>query len=230
MGEPVRKRRLHGDAEVYPHRYGGTASQSDQGQMGRGLSPQVWGNPLVVLLGESLIWSIPTGMGEPSSRLIQQLGSRVYPHRYGGTFQGLILERLPCGLSPQVWGNRVGFGSVDEHIGSIPTGMGEPIIEVGIGVDCGVYPHRYGGTTSVVLLALAHQGLSPQVWGNLFPTPIGAKERGSIPTGMGEPATWKFGSALCRVYPHRYGGTWRYMAVTRADTGLSPQVWGNHSG
>ena len=112
---------------VYPHRCGGTIRRRRLYRPTTGLSPQVWGNLMIQTMKPQNSGSIPTGVGEPTDQHRNRVMLEVYPHRCGGTPFSLVLTKGNHGLSPQVWGNHSEKGYPDWTIGSIPTGVGEPI-------------------------------------------------------------------------------------------------------
>ena len=113
-------------------------------------------------------------------------------------------------------------------MGSIPTGVGEPTLLPECRTSNQIYPHRCGGTSTILLTSIGFRGLSPQVWGNRQHLEGVVVGLGSIPTGVGEPFVRARQCVMSQVYPHRCGGTMATASNTNIVQGLSPQVWGNH--
>ena len=221
MGEPVKDDLSVAVGGVYPHRCGGTRTQSAHRQHACGLSPQVWGNLESDFVSFDCFGSIPTGVGEPR-RQLEIVGScnrsiptgvgepglhdsahatnqicGLSPQVWGNLESDFVNHRLRQGLSPQVWGNPRQFQStmMSGVNRSIPTGVGEP----GLQTRCmlrstivRVYPHRCGGTNEV-----------------LTGVRITACQSGLSPQVWGNQLANRRVFALCvrTVYPHRCGGT-----------------------
>ena len=152
---------------------------------------------------------------------------RVYPHVCGATLDLKGLLRVFRGLSPRVWGNPMGLGSVMVWLGSIPTCVGQPTDgDDGLLVHW-VYPHVCGATAGRESTVSADWGLSPRVWGNRKNACQYAVYRGSIPTCVGQPLTVLSGPHRHRVYPHVCGATLKPSTGRQQALGLSPRVWGN---
>ena len=105
VGEPACDASVHTLTEVYPHVCGGTSISLSRFCCFMGLSPRVWGNPLVPDLAVVLPGSIPTCVGEPRGSLMRSTWARVYPHVCGGTLSSPRRGAWLLGLSPRVWGN-----------------------------------------------------------------------------------------------------------------------------
>ena len=90
-----------------------------------------------------------------------------------------------------------------------------------------VYPRVCGGTMTGQGAAIAYQGLSPRVRGNLSPTPSGREADRSIPACAGEPAPGTHRTHLGWVYPRVCGGTSSTTTRVAGNVGLSPRVRGN---
>ena len=85
-GEPSSATRSRTGRRVYPRRCGGTFLRGLKSRQSVGLSPQVRGNPRG---GDGLRpgrGSIPAGAGEPRTRMVSGVMSKVYPRRCGGTY------------------------------------------------------------------------------------------------------------------------------------------------
>ena len=91
---------------------------------------------------------------------------RVYPHGRGAAPANSKPKYQSYGLSPRAWGSLDNEISGCRHLGSIPTGVGQPI-------SCGinhplspVYPHGRGAATYAQRMAYREAGLSPRAWGS----------------------------------------------------------------
>ena len=145
----------------------------------------------------------------------------------GGTFRRVAASSPVSGLSPRVRGNRHWhLFSLRRHR-SIPACAGEPKAQVPSGSGVTVYPRVCGGTTVGDLVAVATEGLSPRVRGNLGAWPDGDGRRGSIPACAGEPPLDWCGRRRPRVYPRVCGGTPHSVDAALYYDGLSPRVRGN---
>ncbi len=153
----------------------------------------------------------------------------VYPHECGGTRAKPGSCGITAGLSPRVWGNHDLVRLSEQGRGSIPTGVGEPASRRDPDEQQRVYPHGCGGTAAGPLMCCPGRGLSPRVWGNRNRGGNRGFLKGSIPTGVGEPAEGGVLSVHTRVYPHGCGGTLSNKAILEIHHGLSPRVWGNRN-
>src|SRR5690625_7574192 len=91
---------------VDPHVYGATLRIAPVDYATLGLSPCVWGHPVVHTTNATISGSIPMCMGPPKSTAVLKAQIRVYPHVYGATQMGATLIPGTMGLSPCVWGHR----------------------------------------------------------------------------------------------------------------------------
>ena len=106
VGEPENITHRQKLPTVYPHVCGGTRNDFAAIPVKMGLSPRVWGNPIVYSAPASSPGSIPTCVGEPFTINGASAGLQVYPHVCGGTPGRKLLSWLIPGLSPRVWGNQ----------------------------------------------------------------------------------------------------------------------------
>src|SRR5690625_1384644 len=111
---------------VDPHVYGATLRIAPVDYATLGLSPCVWGHPVVHTTNATISGSIPMCMGPPKSTAVLNAQIRVYPHVYGATEMGATLIPGPMGLSPWVWGHRTTQRRAALVAGSIPMCMGPP--------------------------------------------------------------------------------------------------------
>ena len=112
---------------VYPRVCGGTNPPGFGIRTGRGLSPRVRGNPLLMAASIIVLRSIPACAGEPGVNGEGRRRRRVYPRVCGGTI----------GLT----------GFINDPNGSIPACAGEPLANPGTNIDLEVYPRVCGGTS-----------------------------------------------------------------------------------
>src|SRR5690625_7827190 len=90
---------------VDPHVYGATLRIAPVDYATLGLSPCVWGHPVVHTTNATISGSIPMCMGPPKSTAVLKAQIRVYPHVYGATQWGATRIPGTKGLSPCVWGH-----------------------------------------------------------------------------------------------------------------------------
>ena len=188
VGEPGGREIVHLDEWVYPHVCGGTNDNSFNMRHETGLSPRVWGNRERVDHQVDLAGSIPTCVGEPGMSASPSRHTRVYPHVCGGTIRPRLVPYTALDLSPRVWGNRNQDRRYDRKERSIPTCVGEPVVENHEEREEAVYPHVCGGTSVDDRYAHPVQGLSPRVWGNHPDVGPYTDRLRSIPTCVGEPS------------------------------------------
>ena len=186
-GEPTRRRPRSRRSRVYPRRCGGTAGSRTRSAAPSGLSPQVRGNPRLLVQVRGRGGSIPAGAGEPGATRTGFAARTVYPRRCGGTQATRAEAAALLGLSPQVRGNPVQLPQLFLIPGSIPAGAGEPAAGPAVRGGAGVYPRRCGGTRRAGDTDRPASGLSPQVRGNPGSLRREADAGGSIPAGAGEP-------------------------------------------
>ena len=72
-------------------------------------------------------------------------------------------------------------------------------------------------------------GLSPRARGNLRRSSVNDAVTGPIPAGAGEPGAPLMRLHLSRAYPRGRGGTYKELASTHPDYGLSPRARGNQA-
>ncbi len=207
--------------------YGGTHSPRVSDVPWEGLSPRVRGNPPRDDEIPRSRRSIPACTGEPRSRAVSSLLSRVYPRVYGGTE---AVEGPPDpreGLSPRVRGNRA--RCCPWHLGkrSIPACTGEPRPQLKRCLFDWVYPRVYGGTQRHQPSINGLSGLSPRVRGNRRRGRCPSRCGRSIPACTGEPASYILSRTIVSVYPRVYGGTFGSSIIHHPLYGLSPRVRGN---
>ena len=197
--------------------------------MGRGLSPRVRGNPVVIMVILRSMRSIPACAGEPTRPNRWKPLTTVYPRVCGGTRQGGRPSLRIQGLSPRVRGNQEGITTAVPSVRSIPACAGEPRPAAAQLPLDGVYPRVCGGTYSLSTSNDISAGLSPRVRGNLASVGDHHLRQGSIPACAGEPRKPKCPLPSEKVYPRVCGGTGVTEYKKGEDKGLSPRVRGNRN-
>ena len=152
---------------VYPRVCGGTLSDIVGAELGKGLSPRVRGNRIVMSPGTVATRSIPACAGEPGTDREFLNDLAVYPRVCGGTIQLHDAESGTWGLSPRVRGNLLKSQSHRGFLRSIPACAGEPVTKSGFLLFQKVYPRVCGGTRRAPFAPRHGYGLSPRVRGNL---------------------------------------------------------------
>ena len=209
---------------------GGTSLPVCAPMGGRGLSPRVRGNPVLVPLDQQHPGSIPACAGEPQVGDLGVEAGKVYPRVCGGTWLAAVSIVTVGGLSPRVRGNRVDFRRGGRRRGSIPACAGEPWPGCELRPERKVYPRVCGGTWHSIDPLQAAKGLSPRVRGNLSLHGIVHHLLRSIPACAGEPTGPPSISYLPAVYPRVCGGTASLLVSNQSTVGLSPRVRGNPKG
>ena len=212
---------------VYPRVCGGTTNLVTPGQLMKGLSPRVRGNPGKAVSGMRVIRSIPACAGEPGAAVIVVLLCRVYPRVCGGTDGWPKFSHTRDGLSPRVRGNRRRPRAGAQAPGSIPACAGEPPMPTTSGMAARVYPRVCGGTGYQVAPVFSLGGLSPRVRGNREYGRDSFASRRSIPACAGEPIPPDHFLCKRQVYPRVCGGTDVAALRSLRNSGLSPRVRGN---
>ena len=131
-----------------------------------GLSPRIRGNPSPLVVGQSLIGSIPAHTGKPTSPSRMNSRKWVYPRAYGETTPVLTKVNGDAGLSPRIRGNRVVDAFNFLICGSIPAHTGKPAGGLYHHHVGRVYPRAYGETKPDSIVSERARGLSPRIRGN----------------------------------------------------------------
>ncbi len=214
---------------VYPRVYGETRLTLTNGVAGRGLSPRVRGNLILIAPHIARQRSIPACTGKPSEHREDAAGLPVYPRVYGETSRRVEWRIATDGLSPRVRGNRM-HGPCDRlRLRSIPACTGKPAAGRQYAGDGQVYPRVYGETSHCRETKTASEGLSPRVRGNLPDFEPNVDDWRSIPACTGKPATGLVCDDATEVYPRVYGETPHFPRRQYRGQGLSPRVRGNPS-
>ena len=154
----------------------------------------------------------------------------VYPHVCGAARGEAHEAVFDKGLSPRVWGSLWAIRCRGLLAGSIPTCVGQPTAAKWWSWIDGVYPHVCGAAFFEPANSTLQDGLSPRVWGSQVFATCMAKATVSIPTCVGQPH-WHSAAAHCvEVYPHVCGAALMDEMEERSLSGLSPRVWGSHTG
>ena len=127
----------------------------------------MWGSPVFIAPAAAGARSIPTCVGQPITSKLVASKVKVYPHVCGAASGRGKEGRLAIGLSPRVWGSRIGLGKLLGWFGSIPTCVGQPAFRLSASAGCAVYPHVCGAAIRAVVYRKENLGLSPRVWGSL---------------------------------------------------------------
>ena len=172
--------------------------------------------------------SIPAYAGEPLVRVLRQVCQEVYPRVCGGTQPATLGCAMPVGLSPRMRGNLVFGFRFGQSLWSIPAYAGEPEFEAAIVAGERVYPRVCGGTGTENRIGDLPCGLSPRMRGNPPQWRQARRTARSIPAYAGEPVVGGPASPGGMVYPRVCGGTGGGPAASRARSGLSPRMRGNH--
>ena len=226
-GEPRVSVQLEQVSRVYPRVCGGARTTRPRRCSKPGLSPRVRGsqdNPTEALLEAG---SIPACAGEPGAASVFGSVVRVYPRVCGGAVSPCMMLLLNEGLSPRVRGSHASPSGSTVRERSIPACAGEPRCVGRPASMWRVYPRVCGGARSGRQHLPRHQGLSPRVRGSHDRHAPRARSPGSIPACAGEPAISQPSATEARVYPRVCGGALQPVAITDADTGLSPRVRGS---
>ena len=83
VGQPMTSATKWKMLSVYPHVCGAADVQGRARAFGSGLSPRVWGSPLLLVWNPSLRRSIPTCVGQPAAGYAHWRQLKVYPHVCG---------------------------------------------------------------------------------------------------------------------------------------------------
>ena len=212
---------------VYPRECGGTRVPDPTGDLPKGLSPRVRGNPPARWKRGDALGSIPASAGEPATLCDASSTRRVYPRECGGTHLHALAVPGDRGLSPRVRGNPWQRSAGSPRSRSIPASAGEPRDPGGRGGRQRVYPRECGGTRTKIEDDSHGQGLSPRVRGNPPAVRGHMASLRSIPASAGEPRCPRRSEASARVYPRECGGTRDVSAEEHQAQGLSPRVRGN---
>ena len=227
VGQPKVSIDIVSIAKVYPHVCGAADNIVRATQIGQGLSPRVWGSLGEMYGEEGRSWSIPTCVGQPPASTAYRATTTVYPHVCGAAVGRPALVEIVSGLSPRVWGSRLGTLSLRSSTRSIPTCVGQPPPPHSASCPVQVYPHVCGAAILVIIKQPAVWGLSPRVWGSPTGRPGHGQTTRSIPTCVGQPAGLSKNLSLFRVYPHVCGAALSMICCVPCEVGLSPRVWGS---
>ena len=95
---------LSSKVPVYPHVCGERARCEPQSNGFCGLSPRMWGTPVIEHCPLEISRFIPTYVGNASKGTWRICTPSVYPHVCGERYVKVALELAQPGLSPRMWG------------------------------------------------------------------------------------------------------------------------------
>ena len=171
--------------------------------------------------------SIPTCVGQPAFLIFTFSLSTVYPHVCGAAIQLDTVSARRAGLSPRVWGSHDVAGYAGGGRRSIPTCVGQPLVNRLRPSAIMVYPHVCGAAIWNAFPFAHASGLSPRVWGSHQPALPCPTFFRSIPTCVGQPNREEMPCPFLTVYPHVCGAASTSARRPWAGRGLSPRVWGS---
>ena len=229
VGQPDGTEAEGGLDRVYPHVCGAASHCESAPAHTQGLSPRVWGSLCRLFFSVSLSRSIPTCVGQPPKSRGLSTRERVYPHVCGAAVPARCVREQCGGLAPRVWGSLLVCRCPGCPIRSIPTCVGQPLGMSDSSLAHRVYPHVCGAASLPTLDSVLGGGLSPRVWGSLYPRCRWQSAAGSIPTCVGQPSMSSLLTATSWVYPHVCGAAKVMYLLKHNGLGLSPRVWGSHA-
>ena len=226
-GEPPTRSPRCCCTSVYPRPRGGACVHSRSSGHTLGLSPPTRGSHIADVVDHVFHGSIPAHAGEPPLVSGQDRPPAVYPRPRGGASVYSVHSVTLQGLSPPTRGSLSLPLSLRPSRRSIPAHAGEPTPETLMSGSKKVYPRPRGG-------AFSTPGQTPLVWG-LSPPTRGSRNflagllgwKRSIPAHAGEPFTYSYTLAPCRVYPRPRGGAASTCINLPGTHGLSPPTRGS---
>ena len=126
VGQPVEGTRTTLPFRVYPHVCGAAGLDDSVSHICRGLSPRVWGSPVMTTSTKESKGSIPTCVGQPKPAGSAGCAREVYPHVCGAASGHTRRAIAEGGLSPRVWGSQREALAYRTKQRSIPTCVGQP--------------------------------------------------------------------------------------------------------
>ena len=226
-GQPRGKLKLPYPSRAYPRVCGATSCCRSCWSWPWGLSPRVRGNRIVRRFTQQPLGPIPACAGQPRACWARSISSRAYPRVCGATW---LRPRSPsslAGLSPRVRGNRHRPNSSAWDAGPIPACAGQPPRSQAGRGGSAAYPRVCGATDEKHHAAIALQGLSPRVRGNLGDGMDRHHPGGPIPACAGQPRALACKTCNSRAYPRVCGATTEGQSHPIQALGLSPRVRGN---
>ena len=150
----------------------------------------------------------------------------AHPHGCGEHDVYRLIEKLPEGSSPRVWGTQ-GRSSPDvAACGLIPTGVGNTEDYAEQCIQCQAHPHGCGEHSNRRQSIPSRLGSSPRVWGTPEDRAEAAARDRLIPTGVGNTKVVRGCVAHCWAHPHGCGEHALRVVARGALAGSSPRVWG----
>ncbi len=213
-------------ATVHPHACGERMMITTQLRIQRGPSPRLWGTLTGTCPARAVCRSIPTPVGNATSRRRPAALAPVHPHACGErlTPEGDCKEA--SGPSPRLWGTRAGFLQRLGGRRSIPTPVGNARSRLDGVAPASVHPHACGERYLQAQTSGARAGPSPRLWGTPHARRGLQGSQRSIPTPVGNAKSQRGAASRCAVHPHACGERRRTLPGGPAVIGPSPRLWG----
>ncbi len=109
-----------------------------------GSSPRVWGQVTRLRLPVFCSRIIPTRVGTSSSVDVLNAIRKDHPHACGDKALCALVDFLPRGSSPRVWGQDSFSRDIDAYSGIIPTRVGTSLRQMSAQAQKGDHPHACG--------------------------------------------------------------------------------------
>ncbi len=228
-GQPSFAIQIAGLRRAYPRSRGATSTLASSAVLDTGLSPLARGNRPDRAAAPACAGPIPARAGQPRLPRSSARRWRAYPRSRGATIWMRHRAARLRGLSPLARGNRRRSVSPQLVAGPIPARAGQPRTSAGSRDWQRAYPRSRGATKSWMLRWPATWGLSPLARGNQTPSIHHNRCKGPIPARAGQPLARQSRALFRRAYPRSRGATFRALASTVANEGLSPLARGNPS-
>ena len=132
-----------------------------------GSSPRAWGTQAERIAEWLELRFIPTCVGNPSYKGIQQESIAVHPHVRGEPIDIIKNTRGEFGSSPRAWGTLDWIVNNPENNRFIPTCVGNPNRQPARQKCVPVHPHVRGEPDRAEGYGMSYDGSSPRAWGTL---------------------------------------------------------------
>ena len=167
-GKPPPADRRRTQTRVHPRVCGEACLTRQDEQTMSGPSPRVRGSPLLLLVVDSGLGSIPACAGKPCRRATGRPSSRVHPRVCGEATVCPEVVGSVAGPSPRVRGSLSVTSGRHHHRGSIPACAGKPPRQRAAPAGLRVHPRVCGEARARQTLALCVRGPSPRVRGSHY--------------------------------------------------------------